>query len=557
MDHKYIPGGGNQNAKIMILTECPTYDDIQANKLMSRHFVTKELLKENGINPQSCWITSVSKYFVPPNVGKRRMSFPDRCKENGIELDKHLAELQVEINGIQPNVILGLGKSSLFAAIGKYDITSYRGSILNGFGRKFISTFNPEHLSWQAQDVEFKGYYNRQIMAFDFRRAVSQSSFPDIKKPNRILEICRNSAHLSEFIARWKNKKRVAVDIEAHATYLPACMGLAFDKSHGISVPLWNTDDISSIPTSDLVQCWIILNKIFQDYEVVGHNFNYDRDKTKRLGFTYKNYISDTMLKLFAINPELPVNLALGTSFYTEESFYKNEGMYKGSFHDLQIGNARDACVTLEIDENTEADLKELNQTKYYYNYLMKLPDMYWDIEQCGLAIDETKRDELVHKYIAWDEKIRYELFKLTGAEINVASPKQVGILLFDVYKIKNKGQGTGEEALTDILNGAQLKDPEKRKVVELILEDRRVRRTISSSLMALPDYDGRLKTTYFICLNTGRSSTGMLEEPVRPLVEVIDENGKKKNKAIGFPFQTMTKHGDIGADIREMIVAG
>lgn len=556
-EHRYIPGHGNQSAKILILTECPTYDDLTAGKLMSRHFTTKELLKESGINPLNCWITSVSKYFVPPNVGKRRSSFDDRCKENGIDLQVHLNELQVEINGINPNLILGLGKSSLYAATGRYDITSYRGSILNGFGKKFIPTYNPEHLNWQASDVEFKGYYNRQIMSFDFRRSVIQSQFPDIRRPNRILEICNNSAHLSEFLNRWKHKQRCSVDIEAHGTYLPACIGFAFDKSHGMSVPLWNIDNISSIPTSDLIQCWIIINYILNNYEIVGANFNYDRDKIKRLGFTVKKYISDTRLKLFAINPELPTSLAFGTSLYTEEPFYKNEGMYKGSLHDLFIGNARDACVTLEIDENMEADLIELNQYKYFYNYLMKLPDMYWDIEQLGLAIDPLKRDELLLKYITWDEKIRYDLFKLTGAEINFRSPTQVSNLLFDVYKLKNKGQGTGEEALTDLLNGASLKDPEKRKVVELILEGRRVSRTISSSLMALPDYDGRLKTTYNICLNTGRSSTGMLEEPIRPLVEVVDENGKKKNKAIGFPFQTMTKHGDIGNDIRSMFVAG
>lgn len=554
MDHKYIPGYGNQSAKIMILLECPTYDDLTANKLFSRHFTTKELLKENGINPQSCWITSVSKYFVAPNVGKRRMSFSDRCKEQGIDLQVHLNELQVEINGIQPNLILGLGKSSLFAATGRYDITSYRGSILNGFGKKFIATYNPEHLSWQAQDVEFKGYYNRQIMAFDFRRALSQSQFPEIIRPNRILEICKNSAHLTEFLNRWKNKQRCSVDIEAHGTYLPACIGFAFDKSHGMSVPLWNTDDISSIPTSDLVQCWIIINYILQNYDIVGANFNYDRDKIKRLGFMVKSFISDTRLKLFAINPELPTSLAFGTSLYTEEPFYKNEGMYKGQFHDLLIGNARDACVTLEIDEAMEIDLDELNQRKYFYNYLMKLPDMYWDIEQLGLAIDPIKRDELLLKYITADEKIRYELYKLVGIEINVASPTQVGTLLFNVYKIKAKGQGTGEEVLTDILNSSQVKDPEKRKVIELILEGRRVRRTISSNLMALPDYDGRMKTTYNICLNTGRSSTGMLEEPIRPLIEVIDENGKKKNKAIGFPFQTISKHSDFG-DVRAMFI--
>jgi len=72
---------------------------------------------------------------------------------------------------------------------------------------------------------------------------------------------------------------------------------------------------------------------------------------------------------------------------------------------------------------------------------------------------------------------------------------------------------------------------------------------------MALPDYDGRMRTTYFPCLDTGRTSTSQQDPPIRPTVEVIDENGKKKIKVLGTAFQTMTKHGDIGADIRGMYV--
>jgi hypothetical protein len=72
---------------------------------------------------------------------------------------------------------------------------------------------------------------------------------------------------------------------------------------------------------------------------------------------------------------------------------------------------------------------------------------------------------------------------------------------------------------------------------------------------MALPDFDGRMRTTCFPCLDTGRTSTGQQDPPIRPTIEVIDENGKKKKKVLGTAFQTMTKHGDIGPDIRGMYV--
>ena len=557
-EHKYVPGHGPFGAKLMILGECPTPKDTVAGRAFTDSKELQQLLTDAGIRRDNCWQTYVSKFEIPPNVGKKRIPFPVRAKAHGVDLDKQLEELQEEINGVQPNCILALGKTPLWALSGRTEITDYRGSIMMGMGRKFVPTYNPWHLGWHATDVEFKGYWNRQIMAFDMRRALAQSAFPEINRPSRVLEICRNSAQLAEFRARYKGKKiRMAADIEANGTCIPVCIGIAFTRNHGMVVPLWNTDGISTIPTSDLVQCWIILAEMLWENEIVGQNFNYDRDKIKRLGFAIRKLASDVMLKAQALNPELPKGLAFNTSLFTEEPFYKNEGMYKGSINDLLLGCARDACVTIEVDENMDADLDEIGQRKFFENFLMELPDFYWAIERQGFRIDTEERDRLIRKYIEWDEKCRYELFHLTGAEINVNSPKQIQTLLWDNLKFPRK-ESTGEEDITALLNQTTVwaKRPEwHRRVCELILEDRRVRKSVSTYLMALPDYDGRMRTTYFPCLDTGRSSTGQQDPPIRPTVEVIDENGKKKEKVLGTAFQTMTKHGDIGADIRGMYV--
>jgi DNA polymerase I-like protein with 3'-5' exonuclease and polymerase domains len=392
-------------------------------------------------------------------------------------------------------------------------------------------------------------------MIFDFKRAKYQSTFPELVLPSRTLEICRNSAQLAEFRDRYKDKSRMAVDIEANGTCIPVCMGLSSVKHHGMTVPLWNHDGISNIPDSDLVQMWIILSEMLYEKEIVGQNFNYDRDKIKRLGFIIRNLASDTMLKAFALNPELPKNLAFNTSLFTEEPFYKDEGMYKGSISDLLTGCARDACVTLEVDENMDADLDEIGQRPFFENFLMKLPDLYWAIERQGMRIDPILRDSLVRKYVEWDERVRYELFQLVGTEVNVNSHTQISNLLWDNLKLPRKDT-TGEEDITALLNSpTAIKHTEHRKICELILEGRRVRKSISTYLMALPDYDGRMRTTYFPCLDTGRTSTSQQDPPIRPTVEVMDENGKKKIKVLGTAFQTMTKHGDIGADIRGMYI--
>lgn len=558
-DKKYIPGHGPLGAKLMILGDAPTPKDTAAGRPFTG-FEGKELdrlLFDSGIQRNNCWLTTVSKYEVPPNFPGKRIPFAVRAKNAGINVEAQLQELQEEINGIKPNCILALGGSSLWALSGKTKIGSYRGSIMHGMGCKFVPTYNPAHLSWQATDVEFRGYWNRQIILFDFKRTLAQSRFPELVLPSRTIEICRNSAQLAEFRQRYKDKIRLAADIEANGTCIPVCIGLAFNKHHAMVVPLWNTDGISNIPTADLVQCWIILAEMLWENEIIGQNFNYDRDKLRRLGFVIRRLASDLMLKALAINPELPKGLAFNTSIFTEEPFYKDEGMYHGSITDLLLGCGRDACVTYEVDENMDADVDELGQRQFFENFLMKIPDLYWSIERQGFRMDNEERDRLLRKYIEWDEKCRYELFTLTGTEINVNSPKQIQSLLWDNLKLPRKDT-TGEEDITALLNSASIwtkRDASQRRICELILEDRRVRKSISTYLMALPDYDNRMRTTYFPCLDTGRTSTGQQDPPIRPIVEVVDENGKKKDKVLGTAFQTMTKHGDIGADIRGMYI--
>lgn len=557
MSKVYVPGTGPIGAKIMIVTEGPSSAESAARKFLvgQDHRELDRLLQEAGINKANCWLTGVSKFHVPDGPRGSKIPYATRAKQADIDLQQQVYDLQEEVNGIKPNVILALGKTALWAFSGRTEIGDYRGSILFGMGRKFIPTYNPFHLNWQSYAPEFIGYWNRQIILFDFKRALAQSQFPEIKRPLRNLEICTSSYQLAQFRDKYKHKLRMSVDIEANGTCVPVCIGLSLDKSHGICVPLWNCDGISHIPDSDMVQIWIILAQMLWEKEIVGQNFNYDRDKIGRLGFVIRKLVADTMYKAQAINPELPKGLGFNTSIYTEEPFYKNEGMYQGSISDLMTGCARDACVTLEVDANQESDVIEIGQKAYYEKFLMRLPEFYYGMEQQGFKVDHAERDRLLHKYIEWDERVRFELYQLTGTEINVNSNPQIKILLFENFGLPRK-DSTGEEAITELLNSASaIKKPEHRKVCELILEGRRVRKSISTYLMAMPDFDGRMRTTYFPCLETGRSSTGQQDPPIRPTIEVVDENGKKKKKNLGIAFQTMTKHGDIGADIRGMYI--
>ena len=558
-DKKYVPGKGGIGAKLLILGDAPSYEETAKGEpfIGPSGRELDRLLKDAGIYRSNCWLTNVSKYEVPPNFSGKRLPFHIRARNAGIDMEAQLSDLRQEINDIKPNVILALGGNALWALSGKEKISKHRGSIMWGMGCKFVPTYHPAHLLHSVAGGEIKGYWNRQVMIFDFKRALDESQTPELQLPSRVLHVAQNSGELYQFFERYKDSRKLSVDIEAGGHCLPICIGLAFNKNHGITVPLWNSDNISHIPTSDLASMWTMVAKVLMEKDIVGQNFNYDRDKIRRLGFTIRRIHSDTMLKAFAINPELPKGLAFLTSIYTREPFYKDDGMYEGSYRDLLLGCARDACVTYEVDEAMDADLEELGMTKFYKNFILDLPDFYAEIENNGFYVNEDRRKELIRKYVEWDERLGFEMHEIAGIDVNPNSPPAVHSLLFDLWHLPRRN-GVGEEELTSLLNLKHgVKEPQYRVWIEKCLERRRVRKTISTYLLAIPDYDGRMKTTTYMCLETGRTSTGQQDPPTRPLVDTVGKGRKVDMKPMGAAFQVFTKHGDIGADVRGMYIPG
>ena len=564
--NKYIPGFGNDSARIVVVGEAPSYDEEQTGRPFTGPSgrLLDSILINAGINRNELWVTNVFKKMIMPQVRKGKpIPAHIRAQQAGLDVQESLSELRREIDQIKPNVIVPLGGTALWAFRGTYEIAKWRGSILPAWNYKIVSSYHPANL---IEREEGKGeYWHKYVIEFDLKRAKKESYYPDIRVPKRNLQICRNSAQLYNFYERAKSRKKqlkLAVDIEA-LTCIPVCCSLSFDKNEGLCVPLWNQTDIckiSDIPSSDLASIWQLLYNILTDpiFLIIGQNFKYDQDKMERLGFRFNKLFSDTMLKAFAIDPEFSVGLAFNTSIYTEEPYYKDEGgdfdYTKHNIDELFTYGARDAAVTLEIDDAMDPIIDEIGQRDFYEKFLMELHPMYLDIEKEGFNIDENVREKLLRKYIEWSERLKLELYYLAGEKhINVNSHTKDVPWLFWEYLKCPKRAGTGEEELTQLL--AIVKKDEQKKAISNVLTQRRLEKTISTYLMGLPDFDGKQKTSYFLCLKTGRTSTGLLEPPIRPRFDVRDKKGHLKKKYIGAGFQVLTKHGDIGGDIREQYI--
>lgn len=532
---KQVNGIGPLQANLMIIGEFPDENDERSGIPFSGPSgnVLSSALKQAGTHRDECYITNVIK-IKPPHNNPYLL---------GIPIESFIPQLNEEISKINPKCILLVGDIALKYVAGLSKITRWRGSIVQVYGKyKAVPCISPfaflKEADW-TKEVVFRN--------FDVKRAVQESQNTILNLPSRNLWVCKNSLELLRFLERFDvNKDKLSLDIESHLS-LPICLGLSFNKNEAVSVPLLHKYEKV---TYDQKYIWKILIEFFGDnYEilkVVGQNFKFDQYICNTVGINIPNPFSDTMLKSHTCYPELPKGLAFLTSIWTRESYYKDEGsefdIKKHGIERLLLYNAKDAAVTLEVDEILEQQLDELGVRDFYYNYVMKLHPFYYNIDAVGFKIDEEVRDTLKTKY--WDiyERKFNECRSILGHGFNPNSPKQCEDLFYKELKIPRR-KNTKEETIQALL-GNTIKDERRITILNNTLTLRQTRKTIGTYLCAKVDNDERMRTSYNIVgTETSRTSTSILEPPIRHIKR-------------GWPFQQITKHSEVGADIRKMVIA-
>jgi len=530
-----------------------------------------EICREIGLDRRELYVTNVCKYR-PPNNDMRRL------KEIGIDVDEQISQLWDEIQTINPNCIVALGGTPLRALTGKDKISKWRGSVLRTqhLDYKVLATIHPAALLHSGSEAEEredlsvkyekkikKGplkYSYRHILKLDLLRAVRQSESRIYNPPERVLEIARDSVTLGRFLDLYSDRNKypyVSVDIEVFKS-IPYCIALAFNNWHAISIPLldifsWKNEE--GIHVHQLCEMWRLVAELLDsDVRVVGQNFKFDQGQLARIcGIHIRNFYCDTSLLAHALHPEFPKALEFTTSIYTEEPYYKEEGKEFDWKRDkpkrVLLYNARDACVTFEVFEEMIKDARDTVVPgfptwvdEFIFGHQMALHPFYCEMEEVGFKTNKAMQRMLVDLYDAKIEVSQNELNMLAGWEVNVDSPKQCAVLVYNQLKYPVR-KGTSEDVVTALLANTKKQTPAGRRTLELILWVRRLN-IAKTKIGRSTDYDGRMRTVFTICgTETGRSSTKIQKPPVRP-------------EKMGVEFHTLTKHGDIGTEVREMFEA-
>lgn len=538
-----VPGEGPSNPKIIIVGEAPGYYEDQEG----RPFVgdagreLDSLLREVGIKRSECWVTNVVKYRPPDNDLKR-------LHEIGTDITKSREALYEELKAFNPNLYIALGNTALEALTDKTGIRNYRGSILQSkLGPKVVPTFHPAHLL-RSEDGKQAAYWQRHVALLDLARAKDESKTKELNLPYRNLQICKEPGQLHNFLGQNKGREFVSIDIESRFC-LPYCIGISFHKSEALSIPLYSRYSPVPLTSTQLLEYWKLLAELLQNpkFKKIGQNFKYDNQKLGMIGMNIDKLYADTMLMMHTCYSELPKSLAFQTSIFTREPYYKDEGKEfnpkKDKIDRVLLYNARDAAVTLECFEALDKELAELDTRDFYYSFVNELHAFYSDIEREGFECDDIQKEILVQKYETLWKNAQAELDSIAGYHLNVAAHAKVKKFLYEELKFPLRKTASEDDLVALLANHA--KTTNQVRAINLILDIRRYRKTLGTYVNIDLDYDGKIRTSYRIAgTETGRSSTGILEPPVRPF-------------KTGLAFQTMTKHGTIGTDVRSYLIAG
>lgn len=540
----YVPGKGPNNAKLAIVGEAPGLHEERLGYPFAGP--TGEMVNDllSGARDR-CYLTNVVKVRPPDNDIKKLHLL-------GRKINDFIPQLQEELNLLRPNAILAFGGTALEALTGYKGIEKYRGSILPSIltTSKVIATIHPASLMHKESEGRMKSWKDLTFIKWDVQRALAQSEFPGIRRTERNLIVARSSLDFWRFRERYAKAPFVAVDIETFRT-IPICIAFAFNSREAISVPLFFGD----ITASDRNQLWKDVADLMADDAVkkIGQNWKFDETQleycvnhSEFFGIQTRAFFFDTMLAFQTLYPELPAKLAFQTSVLTEEPYYKDEGKEynpkKDKFDRLLLYNAKDAVVTYECFERELEELESRRMDDFFFSRVMPLHAFYRRIEGRGILRDNIAKDSLEEKYKDKLQDLQDELDVLTAdfGPINANSPKQVAQLIYIGLKIPAR-KGTDEKTLDALMRNV-VKDKTKRRILELILEIRKVRKTLGTYINAETHPDGRLRTGYRIILETGRTSTSVLKPPVT-------------TRPMGLAFQTITKHGEVGNDLRRIFV--
>ena len=398
-----------------------------------------------------------------------------------------------------------------------------------------------ENKKAEQSDI-FKGTLFDLFQAED-RGEEKNSTLASLKSTNHTYKLIDTEEDILLLASAIKKCQTVCFDTETTGTnaILAEMVGLSLSTEEGkafyIPVPK-NRDEVKKILEP--------FRPIFESETItkVGHNIKYDLTMLANYGIELRGPLFDTMIAHYLLQPELHHSMDYLAEVYLNYNTIKIEeligekGKHQKNMRDLAPQNicdyaCEDADITLRLKNILEKELKKEGAEKLFYEIEMPLVPVLAYMERNGARIDSDSLAETSTLFSQRLLTIENEIYTLAGEQFNIASPKQVGDILFGKLKIIEKPKKTktgqfvtSEEVLAQVQN--------RHPIVKKILQHRGLKKLLSTYIDALPTLvnpaTGKIHTSY----NQTVTATGRLSSsnPNLQNIPIRDEDGKEVRKA-------------------------
>ncbi|QOR76986.1 MAG: DNA polymerase I [Thermoflavifilum sp.] len=356
-------------------------------------------------------------------------------------------------------------------------------------------------------------------------------------------QVCDDDASIRQLVEQFQTITNISIDTET--TSIDAMqaelvgMSLCIKPHEAYYIPF----DANQQKTSQRLQ---LLADLLGRTDVcwIGHNIKYDMLVLKKYGFSLQGKYFDTLIAHYLLYPEGRRSLDDVAMQYLQyapvsiETLIGKKGKHQGNMRDVELEKikeyaAEDADVAFQLKDILQKELAKHGLEKVFYEIECPLIPVLAEMEFTGVKIDVDFLREYAKELHREARQLEEKIYQQAGTRFNIASPKQLGEILFDKLKLDENARttrtgqyATGEEVL--------LKLASKHPIVTDILAYREITKLQSTYVEALPEmidpHTGKIHTSY----NQTVAVTGRLSSnnPNLQNIPIRTDRGREIRKA-------------------------
>ena len=389
-----------------------------------------------------------------------------------------------------------------------------------------------------------------QFSLFDQNQPLSNATEP-ISEYTR--KTAKTSSHLYQsvatgvatklFIKNLMTQSSVCFDTETTSLnpLVAELVGIAFSWEIGKGYYLPFPEDYTEAKALIEQLCPFFESETIQK---IGQNLKYDIKVLAKYKLKVKGKLFDTMLAHYLINPDMRHNMDILAETYLNyspiaiETLIGKKGKNQGTLRNIPLEQqteyaVEDADITLQLKEHFEKELSDTNTQKLFDDIEIPLLRVLATMELEGINLDKNFLNTLSQQLEKDIKILETKIYTQAGETFNIASPKQLGDILFNKMKLvdKPKKTKTGQYATSEDILNYLAKDHD---IIKHILEFRGLSKLKSTYVDALPNQveptTGRVHTDYMQTVAaTGRLSSN---NPNLQNIPIRTERGRQVRKA-------------------------